>query len=269
MTPLPDIMVAPNGARLSRAGHPAVPLSIAETVQEADLCYRAGATGLHAHLRDDRGRHMLDIDGYRALIEHMARRVPGMAVQITTEAVGRYTPPEQRDLVLRLAPAAASVALREMWREPDETVLAHFYHRAAGAGTTIQHILYDARDIALFLRLRDSGTLPPGPAQVLLVLGAYDPHRPARPADLDARLTALAPVLPDLDWAVCAFGREETACLCAARARGGKIRVGFENNVVNADGRVAATNAERVAEVLSRCRAHGLYSPPGVAPRDL
>lgn len=254
MTPLPDIMVAPNGARLTKADHPALPMTIEETVQAAESCYEAGATGLHAHLRDAGGAHVLDIGLYRELLGEMARRVPGMTVQITTEAVGRYTPPEQRDLVQRLVPAAASVALREMWQAPAEKALADFYHGAASAGTAIQHILYDTQDIALFMRLWENGVLPPGPAQVLLVLGAYAPHRPARPADLDARLRALTPVLPELDWAVCAFGPDETNSLRAARARGGKLRVGFENNLVNADGTIAASNAERVAEVGAACR---------------
>ena len=46
---------------------------------------------------------------------------------------------------------------------------------------------------------------------------------------------------------VCAFGQPETACLLAAQARGGEMRIGFENNELHADGRRAASNAERVA----------------------
>lgn len=268
MRPLPDIMVAPNGARLSKADHPALPMTIEETVQAAESCCDAGATGLHAHLRDDSGAHVLDTGLYRELLSEMARRVSQMEVQVTTEAVGRYMPSEQRDLVMQLAPGSTSVALREMWREPDEGRLAEFYHGAAGAGTAIQHILYDAQDIALFMRLRENGTLPPGQAQVLLVLGEYARQRPGRPADLNARLKALAPLLPDLDWAVCAFGPGETACLRAAHALGGKIRVGFENNVMNADGTVAASNAERVAEVVSACRVQA-SAPRTAAGRKL
>jgi uncharacterized protein (DUF849 family) len=254
MIPLPDIMVAPNGARLSKADHPAIPITIEETAQAAESCYRAGATGLHAHLRDDSGGHVLDIGLYRELLSEMARRVPDMHVQVTTEAVGRYMPCEQRDLVKQLAPRSTSIALREMWHDPDEKALAEFYHHAAESGIAIQHILYNPDDITLFTRLWDRGILPSGSAQILFVLGDYAYQRAGQPSELDERLQALAPILTNLDWAVCAFGPDETACLRAARARGGKIRVGFENNVVNADGTVAASNAERVAEVVSACR---------------
>ena len=44
-------MVAPNGARKTRRDHPALPVSIKETVEEAVQCYAAGATVLHGHVR--------------------------------------------------------------------------------------------------------------------------------------------------------------------------------------------------------------------------
>jgi uncharacterized protein (DUF849 family) len=45
MTPLPKIMVAPNGARRTKADHPAVPMTIAEIVETARQCYAEGAGG--------------------------------------------------------------------------------------------------------------------------------------------------------------------------------------------------------------------------------
>ena len=49
---LPKIMVAPNGARLGKADHPALPVTIAEIVACAAACWHAGAGGIHAHVRD-------------------------------------------------------------------------------------------------------------------------------------------------------------------------------------------------------------------------
>jgi uncharacterized protein (DUF849 family) len=56
-------------------------------------------------------------------------------------------------------------------------------------------------------------------------------------------------LLPDADWGLCAFGPAETACLAAAHGLGGKLRVGFENNLTNADGTRAADNAARVRDL--------------------
>jgi uncharacterized protein (DUF849 family) len=69
------------------------------------------------------------------------------------------------------------------------------------------------------------------------------------PHDLDPFFARLTERATPADWAVCAFGRAETACLKAAHAAGGKLRVGFENNLVNDDGNPARDNADRVAEI--------------------
>ena len=51
---------------------------------------------------------------------------------------------------------------------------------------------------------------------------------------------------------VCAFGRQETACVTAGALLGGHARVGFENNFVLADGTTAKDNAALVAATKRR-----------------
>ena len=48
------------------------------------------------------------------------------------------------------------------------------------------------------------------------------------------------------DWAVCAFAKEELACLQMAIKLGGKIRVGFENSMLMPDGKIAPNNETKV-----------------------
>ena len=55
---LPKLMVAPNGARKIKKDHPAVPLTISETVETAKSCYKAGAGAIHLHVRDKEGQHV-------------------------------------------------------------------------------------------------------------------------------------------------------------------------------------------------------------------
>lgn len=250
MTPaLPRLMVAPTGARRTRADHPALPVTLAQIVACARACHAAGADGLHAHVRDAEGRHVLDAGLYRALLAELASAAPGLAVQITTEAVGRYSPADQRRLVEAVRPAAVSVALREIVQDMAEARRLHGF--CQDAGIALQHILYDADDMDRLAALVAGGDVPAHGLQVLHVLGRYVEGQVAQPADLDAPLarqdaSGLAP-----DWAVCAFGAQETACLAAAARAGGKVRVGFENNLLNADGSRARDNAERVAEVAA------------------
>ncbi|MBF9058002.1 3-keto-5-aminohexanoate cleavage protein [Rhodobacterales bacterium HKCCSP123] len=243
---LPRIMLAPNGARRGRQDHPALPLTIAETVEAAHMAHEEGAEALHAHVRDAEGRHSLDAGLYRELIAEMRCAVPDMPVQITTEAAGIFAPDVQRQVVRDVHPEGASVALREIWPgDGPDAEARRFYHWAAEAGIPLQHILFDTRDAARFVDLVAVGDIP-GPLHCIFVLGSYTPPRAAEPGDLDPFLAALAPLGPSIDWAVCAFGRNEAQCLKRASARGGKLRIGFENNIHGPDGTLATDNAAQV-----------------------
>ena len=71
-------------------------------------------------------------------------------------------------------------------------------------------------------------------------------------------------------WAVCAFGRHETACVVAAAALGGHARVRFENNLHLPDGTGAPDNAALVHAFVSAIAAIGLpIASPDEARRVL
>lgn len=252
LTSLPHIMLAPNGARKTKADHPALPLTIAETVVAARAAHAEGAGALHAHVRDASGGHSLDAGLYRELIAEMARAVPDMPVQITTEAAGRYSPADQRAVVRAVRPEGVSVALGEMWpdsgHDPDAS---GFYHWAAEAGIPVQHILYSPADVTCLSQRVAAGAIPT-PLQLLFVLGRYQPPKPAIPNMLTGFLRAARTLPGNPDWAACAFGPQETDCLLTAITAGGKARIGFENNLKCPEGTRAPDNATRVADLVRR-----------------
>lgn len=264
---LPRLMLAPTGARLTKKDHPGLPMTIPEIVATAVACHEAGAAGLHAHIRDSNGEHTLDAGLYGELLAELARAAPGLYVQITSDAAGRFTPAAQRALVETLRPAAVSIALREIAAEEDASVTARFFAFCTEARIDVQHILYDAADMSRLAHLVANGTIPRENLAVLHVLGRYTTGQVSDLADLDPPLSVqfasgLAP-----DWAVCAFGAAEFDCLLAALKAGGKARVGFENNRQNRDGTVAASNAERVRDLIAAARDAGLpLLPPSQAP---
>jgi len=55
-------MVAPNGARLTKKDHPAIPTTVSETIVTARRCFEAVAQALHLHVRD---RDDIPVDGVR------------------------------------------------------------------------------------------------------------------------------------------------------------------------------------------------------------
>ncbi|MCF6326177.1 MAG: 3-keto-5-aminohexanoate cleavage protein [Devosiaceae bacterium] len=244
----PQIFVAPNGARKSKQDHPSLPMTIDEIVTTAKTCFEAGATGLHAHVRDEKGKHILDAGLYGELIGEMELKVPAMGVQITTEAVGIYNPAEQRELVRAIRPKMVSVSMAEMFEDDDLAAVSRFYYWAKEENIEIQHIVYSAEEFLLLSRKMLLGTIPARQKSVLFVLGRYEKNQQSNPAMLQPFLDVLKSLRQGDEWRfmVCAFGRGETDCLVAAAKAKGDCRVGFENNFLHRDGVIARDNADRV-----------------------
>ncbi|RKF14716.1 3-keto-5-aminohexanoate cleavage protein [Roseovarius spongiae] len=251
MTPLPRLMVAPNGARHGKAHHPALPVTLPEVVATARACFKAGADGLHLHLRDAEGAHLLDAGAYRAALARLSDSVPGMVVQVTTEAAGRYGAQHQMAVALGAGARLVSVSIREIRSDIDAAEAREFYARCADAGIAVQHILYDVADVALLAETLGAGAVSDPALQLIFVLGRYSEGQESAPADLDPFLHEMRARDMSPDWAVCAFGRAETECLLAACRAGGKLRVGFENNILMRSGAVARDNVARVEEVAA------------------
>ena len=248
-------MAAPNGARKVKTDHPALPVSIAETVAEAARCHAAGASVLHAHVRGSKDEHVLDAGLYLELIAEMKQQVPDMLVQITTEAVGRYTPKQQVKCVKAVVPEMTSVGLREITSDFTDLVFAKkFYRWAREAKVHIQHIVYSADELVKFLQLRDYGIIPRSHRCVLFVLGRYAVDFQSSPVDLEPFLNS---DLTGLHWFVCAFGAQEQASVATAINQGGHGRIGFENNLLLANGSTASSNAELISEMVKSLATDG------------
>jgi uncharacterized protein (DUF849 family) len=239
------VAVAPNGARRTKADHPALPLSPGELAREAAACLERGACMLHLHVRNADGRHLLDPDAYRDAIRAIRAEVgERLVLQITTEAVGIYRPEQQVDVVRAVRPEAASIALRELAPEPsDDDLLCDLLGWMSRERIAAQLILYDPADVARLVAMRDSARLPEGGWSALYVLGRYSSGQTARPDEL---LPFLQAGSGQDDWMVCAFGPQEAASVCAAALLGGDVRVGFENNLWRPDGGLASSNADLV-----------------------
>ena len=249
---LPELMVAPNGARKTKKDHPNLPITISEIVEDAYKCFNNGANAIHAHVRDKNGNHSLDTGLYNELIKELKVKVPELPIQITTEAVGKYSPNEQFEVVKKLFPESASVAFKEMLPDIKDYKLAKkFYEFTIDNNIQIQHILYSSEDLRFFIQAIKSKIIPSINLQVLYVLGRYDKNFQSRKEDLKPFIQEHETIISFTEWAVCAFGEAETDCLMKSYLLGGKARVGFENNFHNEDGTIADTNADRVLEIAT------------------
>ncbi len=263
------IAVAPNGGRRTKADHPAIPLSPAELARTAAECLEAGAGMIHVHVRRPDGRHLLDAEAYgEAIAAIRAETAERMLIQITTEALGIYAPAEQIAVLKAVRPEATSLALREI--VPDaaaEPAFAETLSWMKREKVLPQIILYDPSEAVRLAGMIRRGLVPWDDVPVLYVLGRYTVSQTSQPADL---LPFLASDMPRFaNWSVCAFGQYEAACVTAAALLGGHARVGFENNLLLPDGRMAPSNAALVETVAIAARALGLDLCDAAAIRTL
>src|SRR5690606_36709435 len=107
-------------------------------------CLEAGAAMIHVHVRDGSGRHLLDADAYRAAIAAIrAETGEKMVIQITSEALGTYSPQEQMDVVRAVKPQAALLALREVLPETgNEAAFGDVLQWMKAGRVAAQFILY-------------------------------------------------------------------------------------------------------------------------------
>lgn len=246
------LIVAPNGARRMPADHPRLPITPQSTAQETRAAADTGAAVVHLHARDAAGKHTLDPTINRIFMDAVRQELGDeIVIQLTTEAVGQFTPEQQIQLVREVKPEAASFAVRELIPSDSDTDKQRgqaFFGWVKDQGIIAQFILYSAEDVQRYHRLKAEGVLPRDKHHLLFVLGRYSKTLQSKPADL---LPMLQAHLDDTLWSVCAFGEQEHLCAATAMVLGGDIRVGFENNLHDMYGNRAESNATLVQQAAT------------------
>ncbi|WP_420866334.1 3-keto-5-aminohexanoate cleavage protein [Ensifer aridi] len=261
------VSVAPNGGRKTKADHPALPISAEELARCAAECRDAGASLIHVHVRDRQGSHLLDADAYVEATSAIRREVgKDLVVQITTEALGKYSPAEQIALVKAVRPESASIALRELIRDDGGgDAFAELLGWMTQESVVPQIILYDLADLHTLADMQARGRVTSA-VPVLFVLGRYSAAQRSAPVDLLPFLDGAAPRRSH--WSVCAFGPREAACVAAGAMLGGNVRVGFENNLFLPTGEIAPSNAASVSVAATALSSLGLKLETADSLRD-
>ncbi len=251
------VMSAPNGARRGKADHAGIPLSPGELAENAQAILDCGASLLHLHVRDESDRHTLDPERYRTAIDAVRNQVGDeLVIQVTTEAVGMYSPEQQISVVKELKPEAVSIALRELVPDRDNTSDAsRFFEWLRSNDVMPQYILYSVDEVRWFEKLRERGMFHDDLPFVLFVLGKYGTTEYGDPADLEEFRQALGD--ERIPWAACCFGPREDEVSWFAATTGGHARVGFENNMLMPGGSEAPDNAALVELAAGHAGAAG------------
>ena len=260
------LLAAPNGAKLGRDAHPGIPITSNEIAECAAALLAESVSVLHLHVRDENDLHTLSANRYMDAMRAVHSSVSDqLIIQVTTEAVGRYKAQEQMHVVRELRPEAVSLALRELCPDSgSESQAAEFFAWLRAENIWPQYILYSAEEILRFEDMRRRGVFADDSPFCLLVLGRSSGT--GEVSELEAMLASGA--CDEFPWAACCFGSNEFSVMQVAIARGGHARIGFENNLQLADGRIAKDNAELVTQFASWLRTNDYAAATAVDIRE-
>jgi 3-keto-5-aminohexanoate cleavage enzyme len=259
------ICVAITGSLPTKANNPAVPITISEQIESTHAAFEAGASIVHAHVRDDEGKPSSDPARFAALMQGVQKHCPDMIVQLSTG--GRSGAGQARGGMLPLRPDMASLSVgsnnfpTRVYENPPDLV-------DWLASEMITHGVkpeVEAFDLSHILKAHDMwkrGQIAALP-YVQFVMGVKN----AMPADRDVFDYYIKTVKrlfgPDAPWCAAGIGPAQAVLNDWSVSSGGHARTGLEDNVRLDKDTLAPSNAALVKRVADLCAK---YNRPVATP---
>lgn len=252
------ICVAITGSLPTKANNPAVPITVSEQVESTHEAFEAGATIVHAHVRNDDETPSSNPEKFAALKEGIEKHCPGMIIQFSTG--GRSGAGQTRGGMLPLAPDMASLSVgsnnfpTRVYENPPDLVdwlaseMLKYEVKPEIEAFDLSHIL-KAKEMA------DKGQLA-GTPYVQFVMGVKN----AMPVDRDVFDYYIHTVTrlfgKDAPWCAAGIGANQLKLNEWAVAAGGHARTGLEDNVRLDRDTLAPSNAALVHRVTALCEQY-------------
>ena len=249
------ICVAITGSLPTKHNNPAVPITISEQIESTQEAFEAGATIVHAHVRDDEGKPTSDPDRFARLMEGIRTHCPGMIVQLSTG--GRSGAGQARGGMLPLRPDMASLSVgsnnfptRVYENPPDLVDWLAAEMRTHGVKPEIE--AFDLSHILKAHQMWQAGQIAARP-YVQFVMGVKN----AMPADrevFDYYIKTVHRLFgPDAPWCAAGIGPNQIVLNEWSVSAGGHARTGLEDNVRLDRDHLAPSNAALVRRVTELC----------------
>jgi 3-keto-5-aminohexanoate cleavage enzyme len=252
------ICVAITGSLPTKANNPAVPISVTEQIESTQEAFEAGASIVHAHVRNPDETPSSDPEKFAALKEGLEKHCPGMIIQFSTG--GRSGAGQARGGMLRLRPDMASLSVgsnnfpTRVYENPPDLVdwlaaemLAH--------GVKPEIEAFDLSHILKAHQMWQAGQIAARP-YVQFVMGVKN----AMPVDrtvFDFYIQTVQRLFgPEAPWCAAGIGAQQITLNDWAVAAGGHARTGLEDNVRLDRDRLAPSNAALVRRVVDICARH-------------
>lgn len=248
------ICVAITGSVPKKENNPAVPISVSEQVESSQEAFEAGASIVHAHVRNDDETPSSDPEKFARLKEGLEKHCPGMIIQFSTG--GRSGAGQARGGMLPLQPDMASLSVgsnnfptRVYENPPDLVDWLASEMRTNHVKPEIE--AFDLSHIHQAAAMNKDGRIP-GKLYVQFVMGVKN----AMPVDRDVfdyYIKTVERLAPDAQWCAAGIGRHQLTVNEWSIASGGHTRTGLEDNVRLDKDRLAPSNAALVKRAADLC----------------
>ena len=242
------ITAAISGAEVTKEHNPNVPYTVDEIGREAESAYKAGASIIHLHVREDDGTPTQDKERFRACMEEILRRCPDVIIQPSTGgAVGMTN--EERLQPVELLPEMATLDCGTLNFGGDEifvnteNTIKNFGKIMIEKDVKPEIEVFDKGMVDYAIQFAKEGFIKE-PMHFDFVLGV-------QMAATARDLAFMVDSIPEgSTWTVAGVGRYEMPMAAIGIAMGGHVRVGFEDNIYLKRGVLAKSNGELVEKVV-------------------
>ncbi len=248
------ICVAITGSLPRKENNPAVPITVEEQVESAHAAVEAGASIIHAHVRNDDQTPTSDPEKFGRLLEGLRKHVPQAIVQLSTG--GRSGAGRERGGMIALKPDMASLSVgsnnfptRVYENSPDLVDWLASEMLTHGVKPEIE--AFDLSHIFQAVAMQKDGRLA-APVYVQFVMGVKN----AMPVDRDVfdfYIRTLKRLSPDSEWCGAGIGPNQIVLNEWCVASGGHARTGLEDNLRIDRDTLAPSNAALVERVVALC----------------
>ena len=251
------ICVAITGSLPKKENNPAVPITVTEQVESTQAAFEAGASIVHAHVRNDDETPSSDPEKFARLKEGLEKHCRGMIIQFSTG--GRSGAGKERGGMIALQPDMASLSVgsnnfptRVYENPPDLVDWLASEMRTHHVKPEIE--AFDLSHIHQAAAMNRDGRIP-GKLYVQFVMGVKN----AMPVDRDVfdyYIKTVERLVPDAEWCAAGIGQHQFTLNEWCISSGGHTRTGLEDNIRLDRDTLAPSNAALVKRAADLCEKY-------------
>lgn len=251
------ITCAITGAEVTKEMNPAVPYTVDEMAQSAYEAYRAGASIIHLHAREDDGTPTQDPKRFKLIMDAIKHRCPEVIIQVSTGGAVGMTRDERLD-VLNNYPEMATLDCGTLNFGGDdifvntENDILYFAEKMNAMNVRYEMECFEKGHIDTTLRFIKKGVIQ-NHLHYSFVLGV----RGGMSGEERDFLFMKESIPEQATFSVAGIGRYEFSLAELSIKHGGHVRVGLEDNLYLEKGVLAESNAALVAKVVKMAKTHG------------